>query len=240
MKRIIKHILGVLSRVLKWCLLAALVGTASLAFVYRDEIKNIGVTTYENNATTTLERLDPLNEEIENIMDEESFKQRAREEAETIYWERTMKEATERLEQLDAKGFFPDAKKEQALREFFGEHNPALVSYAGQIVKLPRWQEAVAIAAQETQLCTVGVGRQNNCGGIKRPDGTFKAYRSAFEGIEDIAYLLQKPRYVNLTIAEMNGIYCVDEERGSGECPDWTENIESHLAMINKYYVKQF
>jgi len=240
MKRIIGQFFDLMKRVLWWCMLAAFVGAAGLGYIYREELREIGVTTYENNATTTPERLDPLTEEIETIMNEESFKQRAREEAETIYWERTFKEATEKLEELDAKGFFPDAKKEQALREFFGEHNPALVSFSDEIVKLPRWQEAVAIAAQETQLCTTGVGRQNNCGGIKRPDGTFKAYRTAFEGIEDIAYLLQKPRYVNLSIAEMNGIYCVDEERGSGECPDWTENIETHLAMINKYYVKQF
>lgn len=41
----------------------------------------------------------------------------------------------------------------------------------------------------------------------------------------DVSYLLMKPRYRDLTIEEMNGIYCVNEAAGGGKCPNWTETI---------------
>lgn len=199
--------------------------------------------TYEaegKKATTTIqERVDPLEVEIRAIMNTPEFKQRAREEAETIYWKGVIEQAGERLEELDGGGFWPDAMKETALREFLGEHNPSLVAYSREIMELPRWQEVLAIAVHETQLCKVGVGRQNNCGGIKRGDGGFKVYTTAFDGLEDISVLLQKPRYRDLTIAEMNSIYCVHEEgpTGVGPCPNWTENVEKYkqeLALLTQ------
>lgn len=128
----------------------------------------------------------------------------------------------------------------KALREYLIEKGGVeLAQYAEEIVKLDRWHDVVAIAWHETQFCTTGVGAsQNNCGGIKSHQAgrTFKHYETVFDSVWDIAYLLNKPRFNGLTIAEMNGIYCVDEANGGGKCPHWTESITkvaNELAQLN-------
>lgn len=112
-----------------------------------------------------------------------------------------------------------------------------MAEHARDIVELYRWQDVVAIAWKETQFCTTGVGAsRNNCGGIKswRTDRTFKVYDNVYDSLWDISYLLNKPRYKGLTIAEMNGTYCVNEAAGGGKCPNWSEvinSIKSELAL---------
>jgi hypothetical protein len=128
----------------------------------------------------------------------------------------------------------------KALREYLIEKGGVeLAQYAEEIVKLDRWHDVVAIAWHETQFCTTGVGAsQNNCGGIKSHQAgrTFKHYETVFDSVWDIAYLLNKPRFKGLAIADMNGIYCVDEANGGGKCPHWTESITkvaNELAQLN-------
>lgn len=122
-----------------------------------------------------------------------------------------------------------------ALEEYLkakGAHE--LAEYADEIIELPRWQEAIAITAKETSFCNAGVGSsRNNCGAIRSSIAGrgFKIYENVFDAVWDISYLLQKPRYVNLTIEEMNGIYCVNEAAGGGKCPMWAETIN---AVINE------
>jgi len=112
-----------------------------------------------------------------------------------------------------------------------------LAEYASDIVKLYRWQDAVAIAYKETHFCTKGVGAsRNNCGGIKswQTTNTFKTYENVYDSVWDISYLLNKPRFKGLTLAEMNGSYCVYEAGDGGECPNWTEvvtNIKAELTL---------
>lgn len=112
---------------------------------------------------------------------------------------------------------------------------PELAAYAAEIMELPRWKEALAITAKETTFCRYGVGAsRNNCGAIRSSiEGRgFKIYETKFDSVWDVSYLLQKPRYINRSIAEMNGIYCVNEAAGGGKCPNWTETIEAMIAEI--------
>jgi len=128
----------------------------------------------------------------------------------------------------------------KALRDYLkSKGGDELAVYAEEIVKLDRWHDVVAIAWHETQFCTTGVGAsQNNCGGIKShlEGRNFKHYETVFDSVWDIAYLLNKPRFKGLAIADMNGIYCVDEANGGGKCPHWTESITkvaNELAQLN-------
>lgn len=114
---------------------------------------------------------------------------------------------------------------------------PELAAYAAEIMELPRWKEALAITAKETTFCRYGVGAsRNNCGGIRSfiEGRGFKIYETKFDSVWDVSYLLQKPRYINRSIADMNGIYCVDEAAGGGPCPNWTETIEAFIAEIEE------
>lgn len=119
--------------------------------------------------------------------------------------------------------------------EYLSVHAPHLMSCIDQLVteSHPRWLEAIAISGQETGYCTTGVAKWNNCGGIRsgRPDRTWRQYATKCDGLEDIAYLIESERYAGLTVDGMNGTYCVDESAGSGNCPDWSENI---MATVNE------
>lgn len=118
-----------------------------------------------------------------------------------------------------------------ALRAFLEDQNAQLmIQYVDEIVELPRYIEVVAIIGHETSFCTKGVGEsRNNCGAIMNTKGEFKRYASKLDAIEDLSILLQNDRYGDLTIEQMNGIYCVHE---GGVCPDWTENINRYIRMI--------
>lgn len=105
-----------------------------------------------------------------------------------------------------------------------------LIPYVHEIVKLPRWVEVVAIVGKETTFCKYGVGSsRKNCGAIKNAKGDFKVYASVMDSIEDVSILLQKPRYKDKSIEEMNGVYCVHD---GGACPMWSEHIEEMMNEI--------
>lgn len=111
-----------------------------------------------------------------------------------------------------------------------------LAEYSAQIIELPRWKEALAIAGKETSFCLAGVGSSsNNCGAIMspRPDRKWKIYDNVYDAVWDISFLLQKPRYKDLTIKQMNGIYCVDESQEGNRCPQWDAHIEHFMAEID-------
>lgn len=124
------------------------------------------------------------------------------------------------------------AEAADAFRAYAAANAPHLASCADALASHPRWVEALAISKQETGYCVKGVGRDNNCGGIKshRPDREFKVYPTKCDGLEDIAVLIEKPAYAGLTIDEMNGKYCVDELRAGNRCGDWNANI---MATVN-------
>ena len=140
--------------------------------------------------------------------------------------------APEATEAQDIQKTTPEAgmSRQEALVAFqaFTESNaPHLAGCAEHMVDHPRWVEALAISKQETSYCLAGVGRDNNCGGIKshRADREFKTYATKCDGLEDIAFLIEKPRYAAMTIDEMNGTYCVDQIRPENRCESWHENI---------------
>lgn len=165
----------------------------------------------------------------------EEFQNKINDELDRMYWLEMQEKSNENLLKLQDKGFTGETA--QAVRKFLNEQDSDLAMYANEIVKLPRWVEALAIAGKETNFCNAGVGNsKNNCGAIKNSKtGEFKIYASQMDAVEDISFLLQKDLYKDKTIAEMNGTYCVYEEgpTGLGPCPNWTEVVEHFISEIH-------
>lgn len=179
---------------------------------------------------------DPFTEYLKEIEERPEFSDWVEIKKEQIYWEELRQQADYKLEELQKRELDNEQVRVDKVQAYLEKRNPALVQYARQIAELPRYLDVLAIAYQETKLCTVGVGEpgKNNCGGIKshRADRTFKVYDTPMDALEDISYLLHEPHMVGKTIEEMNGIYCVDEVAGYGGCPEWAQNIKSELAVI--------
>lgn len=154
----------------------------------------------------------------------------------SLYWREVRDKADYELEQIEKEKLENEEIRAAKVEAYLNKRNPALAQYAREIAQLPRYLDVLAIAYQETKLCTVGVGEpgKNNCGGIKshRADRTFKVYDNPLDSLEDISYLLHEPHLVGKTIDEMNGTYCVDEANGGGVCPEWAQNIKSEIAVI--------
>lgn len=162
------------------------------------------------------------------------FQRYVDEQAELRYYESLKQEAEEGLKEIHGTPENSKASAAAALRAFLAGKNPELAAQADYIVTLPRWVEAVAIMHKETTYCTRGVGEsRNNCGGIKNLAGEFKYYASKIDGLEDISILLQKPRYKNLTIEAMNGIYCQDAARAGNRCEAWDTDIMRIVDELN-------
>lgn len=185
-------------------------------------------------ATTT----DPYLDYLQSIEDRPEFKEWVEIEKEKIYWTEQGNQADRKLEELRARKLENEQVRAATVAAYLDKRNPELTKYASEIAQLPRYLDVLAIAYQETKLCTVGVGEpgKNNCGAIKshRADRTFKIYDTPLDSLEDISYLLHEPHLVGKTIEEMNGTYCVHEEseNGLGACPGWTENINNEKAVI--------
>lgn len=126
----------------------------------------------------------------------------------------------------------------EALRAFLVSKGALELSeHATELMELPRWKEALAIVGKETSWCTRGVGEsRNNCGAVKSsiPGRTFKIYENVYDAVWDVSYLLQKPRYKDLDIESMNGVYCVDESRVGQKCALWSEHINDFLEEIEQ------
>jgi hypothetical protein len=136
-------------------------------------------------------------------------------------------------------------KNREVLTKFLSANAPHLMNCVEPMLDHKRWVEAVAISYQETQYCTVGVGAspKNNCGGITsllkgRPNGRFASYANKCDGLEQIAYLIERGRYANWTIDQMNGTYCINESNFNygGKCPYWEENIMRVVNEIRDLY----
>lgn len=171
---------------------------------------------------------------IGEIMESDPFQAKARAEAEKIYYEELLNEGRQRLQELDEGGFNPQAGVQAALAVYLREKGAQeLLPHVEEITGLHRWPEVVAIAVKETSLCRAGVGAsRNNCGAIRSATGEFKRYATKFDALEDIASLLQKPRYAGKSISEMNGVYCVDEREPGNRCPGWDDHIEAEAAEL--------
>lgn len=168
----------------------------------------------------------------EDERNKEEFQQTLEDELEKRFWQNHIDRGTEKMRELEDRGF--SGQEVSRIKEYLSNRNPALVHLAAEIVKLPDHKLALAIAMQETTLCQYGVGAsRNNCGGIKRSDGTFKRYRNVFDSIEDITIVLNRPHMKNLTITEMSSTYCVHEAAGGGPCPGWKENVQKELATLS-------
>lgn len=125
----------------------------------------------------------------------------------------------------------------EALREYLiSKGGVELAEHAEEILKLDNWQLAVAIAWKETHFCTRGVGASsNNCGGIKswKTENTFKTYETVLDSVWDINYLLNKPRFKDMSVKQLASTYCVDEANGGGECPNWADIVNSIKAELD-------
>lgn len=216
------------------------VGCVTAGVIHKDALNTFFQNIEEvENHTLTPDVIEPeVPVEIQDIMDREDFKQNAIDEAYRIYYIEAVIEAEKALEQLDGRGFSSPREKVEALQSYLKKKGaPELAKHAEEIMQLPRWQEALAIIGHETQFCNTGRGSsQNNCGGIKRSDGTFKTYASKFDALDDVSFLLMKPLYRDKSLASINGTYCVYEEgpTGTGPCPHWTENVTKYLTEIKQ------
>lgn len=145
------------------------------------------------------------------------------------------------IEELASKG-----KSKEVLTAFLSNEAPHLVSCVdGLVDNHYRFIEAVAISYQETSYCKNGVGAhpKNNCGAIMsllpgQPNGRFASYNNKCDGLEQIANLIERGRYADWTINDMNGTYCIDETRENygSKCPNWTENIMRKINQMRSMY----
>lgn len=234
-----------MKKINKWYLASIIIMAFGLWLIFSGTLQKIEDYFVEKNSITA-QNIEP---EIITIPEKDAWKDGLREtpefqnqiedELEKRYWLEMQKRSNEELLKLQDKGF--SGETVSAVRSYLKGQGSDLAFFADEIVKHPRWVEALAIIGKETSFCRAGVGdSRNNCGAIKNSQtGEFKVYANKIDAFDDVVVLLQKDLYKDKTIAEMNGTYCVHEESesGVGECPNWTEVIEGfineiHLAMI--------
>lgn len=224
-------------------MLAALIAGGYMAYQHRDWLAS--VTSYNAEQELTQEEKEAMAAELEaqakakwkeEVKNSADFQAEIDLELERRYQQQKLQEAQQELDKLDAAdttSFNYTARKTAAVRKYLQAQGSPLANYAADLVELPRWQEVIAIAGHETGYCTAGVGAsRNNCGAI-RGDSGFRYYDTPMDAMQDLAGLLQR-RYNGMSIAQMNGRYCVYEEgpTGTGPCPGWTETITRKVDAI--------
>ncbi len=182
------------------------------------------ITSVQNNDSIEVKR------DIQKIINSVDFQKKIHAQAEQIYYEQVKENAETQLIKLQDSGF--TGKKVSMITNFLRKKNPRLIMDAGAIARLPRWAEVLAITGAETSFCKSGVGvKLNNCGAIKNRMGHFKSYPTKLSSMKDLSNLLQRKSYKNLSIQQMNGLYCVNEKT-QGKCSGWTKRVFIFIDQI--------
>jgi hypothetical protein len=89
------------------------------------------------------------------------------------------------------------------------KHRSPLAEFAGEMVKQPQWQRALAISWVESNFCKRHM--DNNCSGIGVAPGhkLWRKYETHLDWFKDMSALMEKPIYKEkyTTFQKMKGVY---------------------------------
>lgn len=95
------------------------------------------------------------------------------------------------------------------LKLYLEKHRSPLAEYAGDMIKQPQWQRALAISWVESNFCKRHV--DNNCSGIGVAPGhkLWRKYETHLDWFKDMSALMEKPIYKEkyTTFQKMRGVY---------------------------------
>ncbi len=95
------------------------------------------------------------------------------------------------------------------LKLYLEKHRSPLAEYAGEMVKQPQWQRALAISWVESNFCKRHM--DNNCSGIGVAPGhkLWRKYETHLDWFKDMSALMEKPMYKEkyTTFQKMRGVY---------------------------------
>lgn len=95
------------------------------------------------------------------------------------------------------------------LKLYLEKHRSPLAEYAGEMIKQPQWQRALAISWVESNFCKRHV--DNNCSGIGVAPGhkLWRKYETHLDWFKDMSALMEKPIYKDkyTTFQKMRGVY---------------------------------
>jgi hypothetical protein len=95
------------------------------------------------------------------------------------------------------------------LKLYLEKHRSPLAEYAGEMIKQPQWQRALAISWVESNFCKRHV--DNNCSGIGVAPGhkLWRKYETHLDWFKDMSALMEKPIYKEkyTTFQKMRGVY---------------------------------
>lgn len=95
------------------------------------------------------------------------------------------------------------------LKLYLEKHRSPLAEFAGEIIKQPQWQRALAISWVESNFCKRHM--DNNCSGIGVAPGhkLWRKYETHLDWFKDMSALMEKPIYKDkyTTFQKMRGVY---------------------------------
>lgn len=95
------------------------------------------------------------------------------------------------------------------LKIYLKKHNSPLEEFAGEMIKQPQWQRALAISWVESNFCKRHMDR--NCSGIGVAPGhkLWRKYSTHLDWFKDMSALMEKPIYKQkyTTFKQMKGVY---------------------------------
>jgi hypothetical protein len=95
------------------------------------------------------------------------------------------------------------------LKLYLEKHRSPLAEFAGEIIKQPQWQRALAISWVESNFCKRHM--DNNCSGIGVAPGhkLWRKYETHLDWFKDMSALMEKPIYKEkyTTFQKMRGVY---------------------------------
>ncbi len=95
------------------------------------------------------------------------------------------------------------------LKLYLEKHRSPLAEFAGEMVKQPQWQRALAISWVESNFCKRHM--DNNCSGIGVAPGhkLWRKYETHLDWFKDMSALMEKPIYKEkyTTFQKMKGVY---------------------------------
>jgi hypothetical protein len=118
---------------------------------------------------------------------------------------------------------------ESSVKEFLESKKSPLSSHTKLILEQKHWKLLIGISAIESQYCKRQLG--NNCWGITKLSGGYRAYATLDEAIVDANNLIERRQKQGrwLTVDSMNGSYVVPKNQ------NWVNVVNKNIIQLEIY-----
>lgn len=129
----------------------------------------------------------------------------------------------------------PITPEAEILRKYLESKKSPLAGATETLLETEHWKLSIGISFAESTFCRFKPASNYNCWGVGGSSNMWNFGSDIRQAVIKFeSFLNSNPRgkkYADMTLSEMNGIYCQNENYAGRKCPNWEQNVQ---GIINE------